>query len=486
MYPQFLQTNTKMTTNTNSSKNFFETWVDSQKKIVDNMVENTQKVSTNDTINEALEKGGDFFKKWLDNQMSFVNQEKPHASGDATENINAMNTFYKEWLEGQMKWAKEVYDFTQTTAKGMTNNNTTNWPYNFMNNDMKFGFGQFEGMNGMNAMNNMNNFSQWNNWLTNMYSDMAKTMQNNTAKDAFGGMFNNVEGFTKFYELWMPMLKSINDKTFTTESFDKYMNPSLYKEFMDKFFGFAPDNFKNYYEQATKMMGDSMKGQAEMGHNMYTNMKNNMNTAMPWMGDNMFGNALNTYNTFYSNLQNAVSPLAKIMPQNATTKGAEDMANIGNHIAIFNIKNAEMQYMVYNNGVKVMDAMAEKIAEKVKAGEDVKGIVGLYQEWLSTSDKIFVDLFEGDQYSQLQAEISSLSLKLKKAIEGQVEKMYANVPLVPRSEMDELYKTIYDLKKQVYEMSKSINNAETVEASTETAKEETAPKAARRTTTKNS
>lgn len=462
-----------MTTNTNSSKNFFETWVDSQKKIVDNMVENTQKVSTNEAINEALEKGGDFFKKWLDNQMSFVNQEKPHASGTATENINAWNKFYTEWMEGQLKWAKEVYDYTQNAAKGMTNN-TNSWPYNFMNNDMKTGFAAFD---------NMNNFGQWNNWLTNMYNDMAKTMQNGTAKDAFSGMFNNAEGFTKFYELWMPMLKSINDKTFTTESFNKYMNPGLYKEFMDRFFGFAPDAFKNYYEQVTKMMGENMKTQADMGHNMYTNMKNNMNTAMPWMGDNMFANALNTYNTFYNNLQNAVSPLAKMMTPNAATKGAEDMANIANHMAIFNIKNAEMQYIVYSHGVKVMDKMAEKIAEKVKAGEEVKGIVGLYQEWLNTSDKVFVELFEGDEYSQLQAEISSLSLKLKKAIEGQVEKMYANVPLVPRSEMDELYKTIYDLKKQVYEMSKNMNNTE---ATAETAKEETAPKAARKTTTKNS
>ena len=64
--------------------------------------------------------------------------------------------------------------------------------------------------------------------------------------------------------------------------------------------------------------------------------------------------------------------------------------------------------------------------------------------------------------------ISTISMKLgpvSSSFTGnlQMEKAFANVPLVPRSEMEELYKTIYELKKRVRTLEKEAEGNEAEE-----------------------
>ncbi len=77
---------------------------------------------------------------------------------------------------------------------------------------------------------------------------------------------------------------------------------------------------------------------------------------------------------------------------------------------------------------------------------------------MSISDKTFVSLFESDEYSQLMAEVSALQLKLRKDMEAQMEKALSGIPVATRTELDELYKTIYDLKKEVRQLEPHAGN----------------------------
>ena len=471
-----------------NDNSILDTMMDAQKTLLDTTVENTRKLANGNTlVNETIEKGSEWYKNWLDNQKNIFSQTTEKATETAKtvkENTGDMTDFFKNWYNNQMTWGKNLWETSQNALKDATTKATSSNPMDTMknnyNNFMSQASNMFSNMNTANTwMNNMQQFTnknpfnmdsmknsatefnnmlnQWNQMLTNGFSDWQGHLQNGTTQDAFRNMLNSSESFTRFHEMWAPMWKSIQDKTFNADMYKQYLNPASYQDFMDKFFGFMPEGARQYMQQMTTMMQDGAKqfgGNNMAGMNQFRQMMGNM----PGVdGNEMFNSMLSSYQNMQSMMHNAVSPIAKMVTPNQYTKSMAEWQDLSDRTMVYNIKNAQLQYMMYAKGTKVMDALAENIGKKIQNGEEIKSMLALYQEWMSISDKQFVSLFESDEYSELMAEVSALQLKLRKDMEGQMEKMLVNVPVATRSEMEEMYKTIYDLKKEVRQLSKMLD-----------------------------
>lgn len=469
------------------NKNFVDTMLEAQKQMVETVTEQSKKFANgNNVMKESVEKGSEWYKNWLDGQKTFFTSAKEKAAdvnNDTQDNMNKMNEFYQNWYNTQAEWAKQMWDMNMNYMKNATqqNNTTAGNPTEMWNNWMNNWNTWSKNMNQanqwndmMNKMQAMNPFSMdaWkeaqNNW-TNLYnqyyemlngsfSNLQKDMQNGTTEDAYRNMVNVSEAFTRFSEMWMPFWKSIQDKTFNSEMFKQYANPAVYQDLMDKYFGFMPEQSREYMQNMTKMMQDNMGKMGEQGTAAYEQMRNMMGNMTPAPSE-MFGNMMNNYNAFYKMMNDAAAPFTKMMTPNQHTKTMAEWNDIANRIAIYNIKNAELQYMVYNQGTKVMDNLADYVAEKVKTGEEVNSLMAVYQEWLNISDSTYVELFESQDYSKLMAEVNAMQLTLRKDVEQQMEKYMVGLPVATRSEMDELYKTIYDLKKEVRNLEKASKEA---------------------------
>jgi len=498
------------------NRNFVNNVVDAQKDLVDTVVEQTRKYSNgNAIVNETVQKGSEWYKNLLENQKNVFNKTTEKAAdmkGTVEENAGKMNEFYQNWFNTQAGWAKQVWEMNMAQLKNVYGNAASSDPMTQWQNMFNNWNGQANTwmnnmtqannwMNMMNQWQNMNPFAQGSNpfaqgsnpfsmdsfkkagenatGIFNQYYEMLngnfakwqENIKNGTAQDAYGSMINATEGMTRFFEMWMPMWKSIQEKTFNMDVYKQYMDPAKYQEVMDKFFGFMPESSREYFQNLSNMMQENMKQASAFGMNGYQQMKDmGKNMASGFNSSEMFGNALTGYNNWYSAMNEAVAPFTTMTAPNKYTKNLVEWQDITNRIAIYNIKNAELQYMVYNQGTQVMDGLAENIAAKIQNGTEVDSMMALYQEWLNISDKTFVSLFESDAYSQLMAEVSAMQLKLKKDIELQMEKFMVGVPVATRSEMDELYRTIYDLKKQVRQMEKMMEIGED-EAETAVAEE---------------
>ena len=322
--------------------------------------------------------------------------------------------------------------------------------------------------NWMNQMQNMNPFNadtfkkateQMTSMFNQSYSTLndnistwQKSFENATAHDAYKNMVATGEGFSKFAEMWAPMFKSIQDKSFNMDAYKQWMKPELYKEFMDKFFGFLPEGSREHLTKMTNMMKDNMGAMSQSGMDGYHKMRSMMGN-----GSEVFGNVYGAYNNFNNMMAEASAPFTKLMTPTQQSKTMQEWNDISKRITEYNIKNAELQYMIYNQGSKVMDKLAENIAKKMKDGVEIKSMLALYQEWLNISDKVYVSLFESTEYSKLMGEVSAMQNTLRKDIELQMEKLMKDIPVATRSEMDEMYKTIYDLKKKVRQMEKMLD-----------------------------
>lgn len=466
----------------NNNKNFVETMLDAQKQMVETVTEQTKKFANGNTAaKETVEKGSEWYKNWLDSQNNMFTSAKAKAAdmtGKGQESADKMTEFYQNWMNNQMEMAKQMWEMNMTHMKNntqMPNNNDpmqmwNNWTnnmqsmYNNMNqanqwNDM---MKKYQSMNPMNmdtwkdtANNWTNMFNQYSEMLNSSFANMQKDMQNGTTQDAFRNMVNVSEAFTRFSEMWAPFWKSIQDKSFNTEMFKQYANPAMYQDMMDKYFGFMPEQSREYVKNMQNMMQQNMQNMSKNGMGGYNQMRDMMANMMPGQND-IFGNMMNGYNKFNSMMNEAVAPFSKMMGTDKNVKAMTEWSDIANRMVAYNIKNSELQYMVYNQGTKVMDKLAEYVAKKIESGEELNSMMTVYQEWLNIGDTTFVELFESQEYSKMMAEVNAMQLKLRKDVEKQLEKSMTGIPVATRSEMDELYKTIYDLKKEVREMEKAM------------------------------
>lgn len=484
-----------MANKTNTSKNFFENMMEAQQQAVETMVENTKKFTNgNAVLNDSIEKGTEFYKKSVDavkENLEKVNGQMNTVKEEVNHSTNSMTDFFTVWQKQQKDWAQQMTDMNKNLLSGMMNPSSMQQNMQHMMNNMSGMMNpnsmQQQMQQAMNMWNpstmqtqmdaateQMKNFwNQFQNILNSNYSDFTKNFQNGTLMDSYKGMFNMSEGFSKFYEMWMPMMKSISDKTFNMDVFKNNIDMSKYKEFMDKYFTFMPQGTQDYMQGMNKMWADMMKNGNAQSADMMNTMRNSMNNMMPGLFGNPFSSMLSNYNNMYSQMMQAVGPFAKLMTPNADTKTMQEWNTIMNNMNTYNLKSAEMQYMVYQVGSKVMEKIAQNLMHKIENGEEVNSIMKLYQEWLNTSDGMYVELFETDEYSKLMAEVSALQLRIKKDVEAQMEKMFVNVPVATRSEMDEVYQTIYDLKKQVRQLQSMLELDATPEA---TAKKSTSKK----------
>jgi BMFP domain-containing protein YqiC len=422
------------------TKNLFETFTTAQKEAVEKMTsasENMQKMFTENM-------NSDFFKKWYDSQMSFFN--------NGENKMNNPMEMFNNWMNTQMEQAKSMMG----------------------NNPMMSSMPNFGNMMNMDNTNNMTAMYQnWMNSMNNTYSEMMKNYNNMDAKNMMSGMFNNSEMYMNMFQLWMPMFKSMNDKSFNMDTFKNMFNAPMFKDMMDKMF-----NMNDFTKNMMAMPGmDMMKGNMtnmmDSNKNMFDSMKANMMNMMP-NNNGMFTQAMDMYNNMNNQMNSAFAPMMKLMGNNNNTQQMNAMKELSNEFAHYQMKSTEMQYMMYNTGLKAMEELAETVYNQVRNGAEVNDFTNLYTTWLTISDKHFVTLFSTDEYSKMQAELNSFGNKMKMHINQQMEKSMANVPVVTRSEMDEAYKTIYEMKKRITMLEKQLD--------TETATEETAKPAAKKAT----
>ncbi|MBK6353645.1 MAG: hypothetical protein IPF46_09605 [Saprospiraceae bacterium] len=469
----------------NRSSDLIENVIDTHAKTVDQIVENSKKLTKDlPLVNETIDKSHKLFQQSVSSQKELAikaSETFEKTSKQMNNNAEMAQNFFKQWLENQMTWAKTNFNqpnipaFNSDPKDWMANwqkfmGQNTNPFASMMNGNPFFSMMQNNPFMNMNSMqNNMNenvtNWSQFTKQYLDMrnqsYNEWVKQFSNLTAADTFKGMSNMTESLNKFFELWMPMFKSIQDKSFTAESFMNSLNPEKYKAFVDSFFKFMPEEGQKMMEQMNTQFVQYMKHVSEAGFNGYSSMKSQMQQ-MNGLNQNPYSNAWDMYHNWRNAINEAVSPLTKLTNENGPVKNVKIWNDINDLMVEFNIKNNELQYLVYQNGLKVMDRLSDKVANQLKEGKTIDSFVKLYQDWLVTGDEVFTELFNGDQYSKLMTEVSSLQMRLKKDIDDQMESLFlVNMPVATRTEMDEVYKSIYDLKKMYRNLEKMFSAEKT-------------------------
>jgi hypothetical protein len=165
-----------------------------------------------------------------------------------------------------------------------------------------------------------------------------------------------------------------------------------------------------------------------------------------------------TFKGVNTSLTDTFSPLMKLVAPSKEKENVElAMANF-DKAASYQVKLNLLQNHLYKTGQKVSNEMFSFLTDKVKDTTFTTTFQPFFNEWVNINEKHYTTLFSTEEFSKLKADLTTLSFEIKKNLEKQFENRVESLPLVVKSEMDELYKTIHDLKRTVKTLESKLSN----------------------------
>jgi len=441
----------------NNTNELFETIVETQKKAVNTFLDTTNKFQEAIKTGNALEKTTEIYQNWWDKQLSLLNNMTTETKTGLSNNINKtqdkVEDFYKNLFEQQIEAIKKSADlnlsfFNTLSNYGKGTTDTTE---------------QFKGI-----QNNWNTlFESWTKTLNTTYESLTKTMPTHINKDLFESMFNTNTMLYKLQEFYKPLFNGMKNHNFTTDTFTTFYNPTQYKTITEEMFKsfFPTNNLNSLIETNTKMIQEYFASQ-QMTTKEYQEFWKVFTDKFPNVISGEFGKYNEVYKSMTTSYTELFAPALKLVSNAKEKENIELVLTTLDKTATYSMKLAQIQYLLYTTGQKVAEELTTLMTEKTKNNDFTFSMQPFFNDWVNINEKHYTQLFATDEFSKLKSEILSLSLEVKKNVEKQFENRIEHLPIVVKSELNELYQTIHDLKKTIKTMEAKFNTTKTT--STET------------------
>jgi hypothetical protein len=435
-----------------TAKIVFDLWVATQQKIVANWVESTRKFQ--EAVRQegdVLKKGAEVFQEWFENQKQIIADLTTEVSGQAKEQ---MPEFLSNLSAQQQEMTAKWMDMVNVAVKDKVGSAGHVW------NETKRAYDNLSGNFGENITRMMP-------WLNGTIDNFKAFMPGNLNKDTLVNMMANTKAYMSMMEMWQPFYKMVTENRLNAEEFTNAYNLQKYQEVVNSMFNFVnPDLSKTYLEQIQNYMAN------------YTNAFKNVQ-AYPMKDMFEFFTQMNPTSFDFSTvgqfqqqaadqLKKIYEPYAKLISPNKSKEVMEMMAKVQENLVQYQVKVAEMQHLVNTIAQQAMQQTATELFALAKEGKSVESYNKFYTHWLSVLEVKMLELFNSENFAKLQGELLTLSLDIKASLEKNIELALAPLPIVPRSEVDELNKQIHDLKAKVKALEKIMVNVHAAETEDET------------------
>ncbi|HWY33683.1 MAG TPA: poly(R)-hydroxyalkanoic acid synthase subunit PhaE, partial [Nitrosopumilaceae archaeon] len=411
--------------------------IESQTQTINNWMDSTKKFQSAFTGGSIATEGQNIYKEWMDKQMDLFNGMKTKFSG-SEEAGSKPEEFFKNWYNQQMESAKKMTDFNQSIYNSFSNFGKSGHDYTH----------NFTNMNS--AWTNI--YNSWMSTLNSSYDTFMKNIPGSVNKDTFKQMFETNQMYFKLQEFWQPAYKAFQNGDFSTETIKNYFNAESYKKVTEQLFGnyFNQAKMKEVFDASIKKIHEFFGSNNNLAKEYYEQMKN-ISKQFPQFVGGDFAKLSGLYNNVNDVFGKTFEPLLKLVTPGKEKENIEANIILLDKISEFSVRQAEMQYQFYVTSQKAAETAAKHSFDKLSKGtlDEKADFNEFYNEWVKTNETLFTDMFSSDEFSKIKGEVMNIGMDVKKHFEKQFENVFGVYPIVFRSEVDELTKTIYELKKQI-------------------------------------
>jgi polyhydroxyalkanoate synthesis regulator phasin/DNA-binding ferritin-like protein (Dps family) len=289
------------------------------------------------------------------------------------------------------------------------------------------------------------------NTLNSTYDTFSKSMPGGINKDTFKNFFEGSQVYLKLQEFWQPAFEAFKGGQFNADTLKKFYQPDAYKQITEQLFHnqFSNVNMKEVFDASVKNIHEFFSKNNNLSKE-YTQAFESISKEYPQLISGDFGKLSELYKNANNVFSKTFEPILKLAGAGKEKEAIEENIALLDKISEFSVKQAQLQYHLYATTQKAIESSAKKSFEKfTPETAQAQGFNEFYNEWVKTNESLLTELFASEDFSKLKGELLNSSMDVKKHFEKQFENVFNVYPVVFRSEVDEVYKTIHDLKKQV-------------------------------------
>jgi hypothetical protein len=448
---------------------FYDEWLNTQKSLINNWL-NYFKANATNGNGSSQSSGATPWKEWVDLQTTLMQNYQKFFTSFSGEKIGGQ---FNDWMEMQnnlmnsfINFSKQFLSTVSDTEKGI---------------EFYRQFAQFQTtmmqtmLEQAKAFGGSNNFKNWapadmfglyDKWrevfnatvssLGQMSGIFANLAQNDIVRDTISKMMSSSTAYMKLFEFMGPMFRAIQQRTFNPDSYQQYLDPANYKKIIDKVFEFyAPEHLQEFYDLLLKISGSYNAAIQKGMHRMNELIERNA-LLLPDFANGDPSVAMKMYENIVQSYQKTFEPFYKIPVEGKNVEIMHTLGQVIEKYSHYATLVTQYQYLMYKTGQDALDAVMHKIGQLVKEGHDFKNFNEIFRIWVDTNEQLFINLFNTEEFAKLQGELVETGLTIKGDFQKIMEIMLADYPIVPRSEVEELCKTIHDLDNKVHSLEKEL------------------------------
>ncbi len=123
----------------------------------------------------------------------------------------------------------------------------------------------------------------------------------------------------------------------------------------------------------------------------------------------------------------------------------------------FNMALADFYAALAEGSRRGMEKLQAKLAEAASSGGDgPSSFRELYRIWWQTNEEVYVEIFRTEEFSRLLGRLVERGMNFRESYRRFLEEATKELPFPNRSEMDNLYRTVYELKKEVRSLRREL------------------------------
>ncbi|MDO5714726.1 MAG: poly(R)-hydroxyalkanoic acid synthase subunit PhaE [Tissierellia bacterium] len=276
----------------------------------------------------------------------------------------------------------------------------------------------------------------------------------------FEKMGQGTEAYYNLYQLW----KDIYEKNIepTEENIKKLTEDWVQKtaDFQSQYLlPYLPTEVQNAIRQTTSV-GESYK---DLGKTFFGPWQDSLKELSDAMAKGLFKDPegfLEFFDEWKENYEETFSK-ALNMPMMGISReySQRQLQAVDRYIRLMTYMTEVTAKISKLNNENTKDVILKSF-EDLKDGKQPKTFEEFYNFWKKSLGDSFDELFYSDEFSKLLGALVDALMDYKITMNKVMEQYFRGLPFPLKSDMDSLYKTIYELKKEVRSLKKQVANLE--------------------------